>query len=316
MTAITKVSFVGIGNMGAPMAAHLIERGFDVTVFDVRREAVREFVNAYGGKLAISRAEAGRTAQAAITMLPDHTSVREALLENEGIASALETGAIAIDMSTSDPRATVSIGDELAQRGIGYLDAPVMGGVVFAKDATLDILVGGDDAQIEQCMPLFMAMGRHVFRCGPLGSAHALKLLANYVNASTLVVVLEAMAVGLKFGLDMRSMTDALASMCCGRQHPLEKKVIPQVLTRKFGTGMALGLMAKDVALAADFADAIGAASPLAGCMRQIWTDAAARIGSKADHTEIVQLWEDAIGAKLDDGSMGSRWPKRTPKPK
>jgi 3-hydroxyisobutyrate dehydrogenase len=316
MTAIRKVSFIGIGKMGAPMAAHLIERGFDVTVFDVRPEAVREFVNAYGGKLATSLAEAGRTAQAAITMLPDHTSVREALLENEGIASALETGAIAIDMSTSDPRATVSIGDELAQRGIGYLDAPVMGGVVFAKDATLDILVGGDDAQIEQCMPLFMAMGRHVFRCGPLGSAHALKLLANYVNASTLVVVLEAMAVGLKFGLDMRSMTDALASMCCGRQHPLEKKVIPQVLTRKFGTGMALGLMAKDVALAADFADAIGAASPLAGCMRQIWTDAAARIGSKADHTEIVQLWEDAIGAKLDDGSMGSRWPKRTPKPK
>ena len=270
MTAITKVSFIGIGNMGAPMAAHLIERGFDVTVFDVRREAAREFVSAHGGKLATSLVEAGRTAQAAITMLPDHSNVREALLESEGLASVLESGAIAIDMSTSDPRATVSIGDELAQRGIGYVDAPVMGGVVFAKDATLDVLVGGEDALIEQCMPLFMAMGRHVFRCGPLGSAHALKLLANYVNASTLVVVLEAMAAGLKFGLDMRSMTDALASMCCGRQHPLEKKVIPQVLTRKFGTGMTLSLMAKDVALAADFAHAIGAASPLAGCMRQI----------------------------------------------
>jgi 3-hydroxyisobutyrate dehydrogenase len=233
-------------------------------------------------------------------MLPDHTSVREVLLESEGIASALESGAIALDMSTSDPRATVSIGDELARRGFGYLDAPVMGGVVFAKDGTLDIMVGGDDARIERCMPLFMAMGRQVFRCGPLGSAHALKLLANYVNASTLVVMLEAMAAGRKFGLDMRSMTDTLASMCCGRQHPLEKKIIPQVLTRKFGTGMALGLMAKDVALAADFAHGIGAASPLASCMRRIWTDAAARIGSKADQTEIVQLWEDAIGAKLD----------------
>jgi 3-hydroxyisobutyrate dehydrogenase len=300
MTAITRVSFIGIGNMGAPMAAHLIERGFDVTVFDIRREAARYFTSAHGGRVATSLAEAGRIAQAAITMLPDHTSVREVLLESEGIASALESGAIAIDMSTSDPRATVSIGDELAQRGFGYLDAPVMGGVVFAKDGTLDILVGGDDAQIEQCMPLFMAMGRQVFRCGPLGSAHALKLLANYVNASTLVVMLEAMAAGRKFGLGMRSMTDTLASMCCGRQHPLEKKIITQVLTRKFGTGMALGLMAKDVALAADFAHAIGAASPLASCMRQIWTDAAARIGSKVDQTEIVRLWEDAIGAKLD----------------
>src|SRR2546430_1867832 len=107
MTAITKVSFIGIGNMGAPMAAHLIERGFDVTVFDVRREAAREFVSAHGGKLATSLVEAGRTAQAVITMLPDHSNVRKALLESEGLASALESGAIAIDMSTSDPRATV-----------------------------------------------------------------------------------------------------------------------------------------------------------------------------------------------------------------
>ena len=96
-------------------------------------------------------------------------------------------------------------------------------------------------------------------------------------------------------------MTDALTSMCCGRQHPLEKKVIPQVLTREFGTGMALGLMTKDVSLAADFAHEIGAASRLAGCMRQIWTDAAAKIGTKADHTEIVKLWEEAIGAQLED---------------
>jgi 3-hydroxyisobutyrate dehydrogenase len=304
MTGITRVSFIGIGNMGAPMAAHLIARGFEVTVFDIRRDAARDFVRAHGGRSATSLAEAGRTAQAAITMLPDHSTVQKALLENEGLASALALGAIAIDMGTSDPRATVSIGRELSQRGIGYLDAPVMGGVVFAKDATLDVLVGGDDAQIERCMPLFMAMGRQVFRCGPLGSAHALKLLANYVNASTLTVVLEAMAVGRKFGLDMRTMTDALVSMCCGRQHPLEKKVIPQVLTRKFGTGMALGLMAKDVGLAADFAHALGAASPLADCVRQIWTDAAARIGTEADHTEIVQLWEDAIGVRLDDGNM------------
>jgi 3-hydroxyisobutyrate dehydrogenase len=301
---ITKVSFIGIGNMGAPMAAHLIECGFDVTVFDVRREAVREFVSAHGGKPATSLAEAGRTAQAAITMLPDHTSVREALLESKGLASALESGAIAIDMSTSDPRATVSIGNELAQRGIGYVDAPVMGGVVFAKDATLDVLVGGDDAQIEQCMPLFMAMGRHVFRCGPLGSAHTLKLLANYVNASTLVVVLEAMAVGFKFGLDMRTMTDALISMCSGRQHPLGKKIVPQVLTRRFGTGMALGLMEKDVRLAADFAQAMGNTSPLPDCVRQIWSDAAARIGTNADHTEIVKLWEETIGVKLDNRNL------------
>ena len=302
MTAITRVSFIGIGNMGAPMAAHLIERGFDVTVFDIRGERARDFVTAHGGSAAGSLAQAARTAEVAITMLPDHSSVRDALLDNEGLASAFAPGAIAIDMSTSDPRATVALGAELAQRGIGYLDAPVMGGVVFAKDATLDILVGGDDARIERCMPLFTAMGRHVFRCGPLGSAHALKLLANYVNASTLILVLEAMVIGRKFGLDVGAMTDALVSMCCGRQHPLEKKVITQVLTRKFATGMTLGLMAKDVKLAADLAGASGDDSPLAGCVRQIWADAAEKIGTEADHTEIVKLWEKAVGIKLEQG--------------
>jgi 3-hydroxyisobutyrate dehydrogenase len=302
MTAITRVSFIGIGNMGAPMAAHLIERGFDVTVFDIKGDAARDFVAAHGGRAAGSPAQAGRAAQVAITMLPDHSSVRQALLDSEGLASALAPGAIAIDMSTFDPRATVEIGAELAQRGIGYLDAPVMGGVVFAKDATLDILVGGDDARIERCMPLFTAMGRHVFRCGPLGSAHALKLLANYVNASTLILVLEAMVIGRKFGLDVGAMTDALVSMCCRRQHPLEKKVIPQVLTRKFGTGMTLGLMAKDVKLAAELAGASGDNSPLAGSVRQIWADAAEKIGTEADHTEIVKLWEKAVGIKLEQG--------------
>jgi len=299
MTPINHVSFIGIGKMGAPMAAHLLGRGFDVTVFDVRQDAVRAFVSAHGGKLATSLAEAGLSAEAAITMLPDHSSVREALLGSEGLASTLARGALAIDMSTSDPRATVSIGEELARMGIGYMDAPVMGGVLFAQDASLDVLVGGDDAQIERCLPLFMAMGRHVFRCGPLGSAHALKLIANYINASTFAVILEAMSLGKRFGLDTRNMTEALVSMCSGRQHPLKKKIVSEVLTRRFASGMALGLMAKDVGLAADFAQALGSTSPLPDCVRQIWTDAAVKIGTQADHTEIVKMWESAVGIEL-----------------
>jgi 3-hydroxyisobutyrate dehydrogenase len=211
----------------------------------------------------------------------------------------LARDAIAIDMSTSDPRATVSIGQELTGRGIAYIDAPVMGGVLFAQNASLDVLVGGDIAHIDRCLPLFMAMARQVFRCGPLGSAHALKLLANYINASTLVIILEAMAIGSKFGLDIQCMTDALISMCSGRQHPLEKKIVPEVLTRTFASGMALGLLAKDVGLAADFTQAMGSTSALVNCVRQIWADAAAKMGATADHTEIVKVWEEAIGVKL-----------------
>ena len=114
-------------------------------------------------------------------------------------------GATVIDMGTSDPCATIEIGAEVAKRGIRYVDAPVMGGVVFAKDATLDVMVGGTDADIERCLPVFAAVGRQVFRCGALGSGHALKALANYVNACALVNLIEALAIGQNSASTARS---------------------------------------------------------------------------------------------------------------
>ncbi len=285
--------------MGRPMAAQLVRKGFDVTVCDLDAGAVRAFVSEHGGKLAASLAAAGRDADAVITMLPDDGVVRSVLLGDAGIAPALRRGTVAIDMSTSDPRGTVATGEALAQLGIGFVDAPVMGGVVFARDATLDIMVGGDDAQIGRCLPLFNAIGRRVFRCGQLGAGHVLKALANYINAGALINVLEAMSIGRKFGLDTAVMADALVSMCGGRQHPLEKKVIPQVLTGRFATGMALGLIAKDVKIAVDLAHAIGAAAPLGDRVSEIWADAAVQVGARADQTEIARVWEAASGVTL-----------------
>jgi len=148
-------------------------------------------------------------------------------------------------------------------------------------------------------MPIFSAVGRQVFRCGTLGSGHALKALANYVNAAALVNLIEALAIGRKFGLDSTTMADALVHMCSGRQHPLEKKVIPQVLTHKFATGMALGLIAKDVSVAADFGHSIGAMTPLTDRVCEVWKTAETKIGSNADHTEVARLWEEGNGIRL-----------------
>ncbi|HZP77937.1 MAG TPA: NAD(P)-dependent oxidoreductase [Pseudolabrys sp.] len=299
MSPIRKLSFVGVGHMGAPMAARLRARGFDVTVFDARPEVAEAFAAAHGAHVALTLSDVGRGTEALITMLPDHKVVHSVLLGPGGAAASLARGAIVIDMSTSDPRATVTTGEALAGQGITMLDAPVMGGVVFAKDGTLDIMAGGDAAAIDRCMPVFEALGRKVYRCGALGSGHALKALANYVNACTLINVLEAMTVGRKFGLDTAVMTQALEAMCSGRQHPLEKKVIPHVLTRKYGTGMALGLIAKDVGIAVDFAAAIGASAPLAERVRELWAQARDEVGAQVDQTEIVKLWEQASGVKL-----------------
>jgi 3-hydroxyisobutyrate dehydrogenase len=299
MTPVKTIAFIGLGNMGVPMAAQLAAKGFSLSLYDRRREAARAFADAHGGRAAATLADAAREADAAICMLPDDTAVRDVVVGQGGLAASLKPGAIIIDMSTSDPRATVEIAGELLQKNIAYVDAPVMGGVVFAKDATLDVMAGGNDADIERCMPVFSALGRQVFRCGALGSGHALKALANYVNASALVTLVEALAIGRKFGLESTVMSDALVQMCTGRQHPLEKKVIPQVLTHKFATGMALGLIAKDVSIAATFGRSIGAMTPLADRVCEIWKEAEAKIGAKADQTEVARLWEEGNGIRL-----------------
>lgn len=299
MQPIKTIAVVGLGNMGTPMAARLAATGFALTVYDRREDVARAFAAAHGGvRVAANAADAGKGVDAVITMLPDDAAVRETLL-GDGLARALAPGAVVIDMGTSNPCATVETGRQLAAQGIGFVDAPVMGGVVFAKDGTLDVMAGGAEADIERCMPVFSAVGRQVFRCGALGSGHALKALANYVNAGALVNLIEALAIGRKFGLATDMMADAFVQMCTGRQHPLEKKVIPQVLTHKFATGMALGLIAKDVGIAADFGKSIGAVTPLADRVLEIWRKGEAEFGPRADQTEIARLWEEGNGIKL-----------------
>lgn len=298
LPGIRTIAFVGLGNMGAPMAARLVAKGVKLRVVDRRPEVARAFADAHGVSFAGTVAQASDGADAAITMLPDDRAVREVALD-EGLATGLRHDGIMIDMGTTDPRTTVEVGKQLDARGVRYVDAPVMGGVVFAKDGTLDIMAGGATEDIDRCLPVFQALGRQVIRCGRLGSGHVLKALANYVNASALVTLVEALALGRKFGLESGVMADAFVQMCTGRQHPLEKKIIPQVLTHKFATGMALGLIAKDVSIATNFGRSIGALTPMMERLADVWGSGVAQIGASADQTEIARLWEEGNGITL-----------------
>lgn len=302
MAAIRKIGFIGVGNMGYPMAGHLVAAGFDVTVYDVRPAVMQAFVAEHGGRMAASLVEVASGADAVITILPNDKIVRQVVLGDGSencIAAALEKGAVVIDMSTSSPTATRSLAAALEPRGIATVDAPVMGGVIFAKDASLDIMVGGEPAQVERIQPLVKAMGRNIIKCGGIGTAHALKALANYINACTLINSIEAMVVGKRFGLDSQLMADALITMCAGRNHPIGKKIVPQVFTRKYASGMAMAFIAKDVKIAVDTAHEIGAAVPLGEKVAELWAAAAAKLGGQLDQTEIARYWEDASGARL-----------------
>jgi 3-hydroxyisobutyrate dehydrogenase len=284
------------------MAGHLVKKGFDVTVYDVRPDVSEAFVARHGGKAAASLVDAAHGADAVITMLPDDKVVRMAVLGDgteNCVAAGLEKGAIVIDMSTCNPSATRSLADALKPRGIEVVDAPVMGGVVFAKDATLDIMVGGETALVERVKPVLQALGRSVTHCGGTGTAHALKALANYVNACALINAIEAMTIGRRFGLDSRLMADALTTMCAGRNHPVEKKVVPHVLTRRYGTGMALGFIAKDVQIAMETARSVGAFAPLGERVSELWSAAAGKLGPDLDQTQVARYWEEATGVRL-----------------
>ena len=298
MHPIKSITFIGVGNMGNPMAGQLAKKGFDVAVFDARTETAQAFVQQHGGRAAATLAGAAQGADAVIFMVPDDKVVRQVLFA-DGLAASLARGTTVIDMSSSAPAGTIAIGKDLAALGIGYVDAPVMGGVIFAQDATLDIMAGGDAVLVERCKPLFEAMARKLYVCGPLGSGHVLKCLANYINACAMINTLEAMTIGRKFGLDSGVMADAIESMCNGRQHPIAKKVVPHVLTRKYGTGMAMQFIAKDVKIAVDAAHSVNAAAPLAEKTAELWAAACKQLGGKLDQTEIVRYWESASGVKL-----------------
>jgi 3-hydroxyisobutyrate dehydrogenase len=285
------------------MAGHLARAGFDLAVYDIRPEATADFAAEHGARVAGTLLDVGREADVVITMLPNGADVRTAILGADGggggVADTLGPGTIVVDSGASDPVDTRALGDALRSRGIDVVDAPVAGGVVFARDATLDVLVGGDAQAIERIRPMLAAFSRKVHVCGGLGNAHAMKALNNYVNAATMAVVIEALTIGRRLGLDLDLMLESFAAATTGRNHPLEKKVIPQIVTRRFAHGAALGLMTKDVRIARDAAFACNAWAPMAQCCLGIWEQAEQRLGFDADQTEVARLWEQQSGVVL-----------------
>jgi len=179
IVAPAAVAVIGLGNMGVPMSLRLIKAGFTVTGFDVSETARQNFAAA-GGRIANHVAAAVASADVVVTLLPNGKIVREAV---NGLRGHLEPAAIVVDMSSSDPIGTRALGAELIAAGHAFVDAPVSGGVRRAADGTLAIMVGGDADIIARVEPLLAAMGKDIFRTGPLGSGHAMKALNNYVSA-------------------------------------------------------------------------------------------------------------------------------------
>jgi 3-hydroxyisobutyrate dehydrogenase len=285
------VGFVGLGNMGRRMAANLAKAGFGLVLRDADPAAEGRFIAAHGGTAAASPAAFADT-QVVVTMLPDGMAVREAVCGWQGgIAAALRPGAVVLEMSSSSPVGTKQLAADLAPSGIKVVDAPVSGGISRAESGTLSLMVGGQDEEaFELVRPVLEAMGERIFRTGPVGSGHAMKALNNFLGATAYAAGVEALAVGRQFGLDPQVMLDVV-NTSTGRSFNSEVVLKDEVITGRYGTGFALGLLAKDVGIAADLADSLGADAPILRLARSRWADAAAGLGFSADHSEAHKAW-------------------------
>jgi 3-hydroxyisobutyrate dehydrogenase len=245
---------------------------------------------AHGCKAAASIDELSG-AEFVVTMLPTGQIVRDLYLR-EGLAQRLHRGTIAIDMSSSGPTGTRELGAALASLGIPLLDAPVSGGVPRAALGSLTIMIGGDDAAaIERARPLLRTMGERLFDTGGMGSGHAMKALNNFVAAATFAACAEALLAGQRFGLDPKRMVEIL-NVSTGRNFHTDLVLQEHVVGGKFASGFQLGLLAKDVKIAAELAHDVKLDAPLVKLVSQRFDAARDALGYSRDHTEAIKAWD------------------------
>jgi 3-hydroxyisobutyrate dehydrogenase len=289
------IGFIGLGNMGAPMAANLIKAGHKVTGFDLNREALQQLATV-GGGVAPSAADAARGAEFVITMLPAGEHVREVWLHQGGLIEAVRGAKpLLIDCSTIDVDSARTVTAAAAQAGIEMLDAPVSGGTVGAANGTLTFMVGGSDAAYQRGLPILHAMGKNIFLAGGPGAGQAAKICNNMMLAINMVGVSEGFLLAQKLGLDWEKLyaitstatsnSWALSSYC-----PAPGPVPAAPSNRDYAPGFMAALMLKDVKLSQAAADATGSPTPLAAHALQFY-QAVVDAGDGAKDFSVVFRW-------------------------
>ena len=295
ITPPSTIGFIGLGNMGYPMAKRLCEAGFKLVVADLNQDTVNRFCSENGALAATNLADLGRQGRVVITMLPDGKAVRNVLMAADGVVSGLQNGSVLLDMSSCSPVDTLVLAQKLKDLGFPLIDAPVSGGVVKAVSGGLAIMAGGDADTISALRPLLDPLGK-VFLTGGSGSGHAMKAINNFLSATTMAITSEAVIAGEKFGLDPKTMVDII-NASTGRSNSSEHKFPTFVLPRTFNSGFFLGLMAKDLRFAKALVDSVHTPNIFVDAISKLYDDAEAKLGPMADNIDIHRYLE-ALASK------------------
>jgi 3-hydroxyisobutyrate dehydrogenase len=291
------IGFVGIGSMGTPMAKRVLGGGYPLTVFDIDGDKADRLAAEIQCRSAASLAELGRDADIVITMVQNGDIVREIMFGEGGVASALRSGGILLDMSSADAMGTKAMGPKLAAQGIAMVDAPVSGGAWGAASGTLSIMIGTDDeAAYAAVEPLLRTMGDKLFRVGGLGTGHATKALNNMAAAISVVGCAEVYLMSREFGLDPARVFEII-NVSTGQSWNSNLMANKRLPDPTQPLGFAMELMVKDLGLAADLARGLGLEAPITNAAHRIFAEASERLGP-TDITQLIPWLEGLGGAK------------------
>jgi 3-hydroxyisobutyrate dehydrogenase-like beta-hydroxyacid dehydrogenase len=287
------VGFIGLGNMGTPMATRLVEAGYQLVVFDTRDDVVAPFVER-GAKRASSAADVGAQAETVLVSLPTPDIVQRV------VAQVAEGGTVktVVDLSTTGPKVGAQIAGEMKGRGITFVDCPVSGGVGGAKAGTLAVMVSCPRETFDRLEPMLKNIGKVFFIGEAPGSAQMMKLCNNLMSAAAMAISAEAITAGVKAGIDPAVMVDVI-NVSSGMNTATTQKFPKSILNRRFDYGFATGLMFKDVRLCLEEAEAMGLDLETAKAVRSIWQKMNDSFGPESDFTRIVEMVERPAGVTV-----------------
>jgi 3-hydroxyisobutyrate dehydrogenase-like beta-hydroxyacid dehydrogenase len=290
------LGFIGLGRMGAPMAARLLQAGHPVSVFDTNPDAVQSLVGR-GATAGTDATHVASNARIVLMCLPTPRVVRAVALGDRGIAQG-SRARVVIDLSTTGPAMARVVAAGLGDHGITLVDAPVTGGLAGATAGTLTLMVSCPQDVFREVEPLLAALGRVVYTGSSPGLAQTAKLANNLLSAAALAASAEAVALGVKAGLDPRVLLDII-NAGSGRNSATEDKFPRAILPRTFDFGMDTGLFLKDVRLSLDESGALGVPAIVGSAVEQMFTIAAARFGAASDFTSVVKVVEEWAGVEI-----------------
>jgi 3-hydroxyisobutyrate dehydrogenase len=290
-----KVAFLGLGSIGRPMARRIAAAGFPLTVWNRTAERTAAFAREHNLTVAPSAADAVRDADVVATCLSTSLDV-EAMLD-PGVIAAMKNGSTLLDLTSGDPATSKRIAERLAPRRIGFIDAPVSGGVKGAEEGTLTVMCGGDVQDLARVRPVIEAFGKKVVHCGPVGAGDAVKAMNQALLALTIWGTGEALVALAKSGVSAHVALEVI-NASSGRSNASMNLFPERVLTRAFPRTFRLALLDKDARIAAQIARDERVPAPLTQLAADLCTLARQELGEEADHVEAVKVIEKWAGAR------------------